>query len=156
ADGTVDVKVLWTYGEGVVHVVVEAPVLASTTTIGSAGGIIQNPDGVQVGFGAGQLTADTSVTVTTIPQDQLPIPMVGGSTGAFPFAGAFQLDTSGSPVTGAIQMGVPTNGLANPGDTVYFFQQQDLPTGPNGTMQSWWAVVDSGTVDASGVARTGS
>ena len=125
--GSTEIIVLWTYGEGIVDVQVQPAIVANTATIGTTGGIIQNPDGITVGFGQGQLASDTSVTVTTIPEAQLPLPMVGGTTGAFPFVNAFELDTSGSALTGAVQMAAPVNGLANPGDTVYFFQLTELP-----------------------------
>jgi hypothetical protein len=156
ADGFVDIKVLWTYGEGVVHVQVKEPTVGASVVVGTTGGIAQNADGISVGLGAGQVAADTTIAITSMTQDQLPLPMVGGDTGAFSFASAFTVDTSGSAVTGPVQLAAPVAGNANPGDKVYFFQKASLPTGPNGASQDWWSVVDEGVVDANGIAHSAS
>ena len=155
ADGTTTIKVLFSYGEGSVGVQVKEAVVAATATVGVGGGVVENADGIRVGFGAGQLAADATVTITTLRQDQLPIPTVGGDTGAFTFAGAFTLDVNGSAATGAVQIALPAAGAA-PGDQVFFFQLVSLPTGANGALQQWWAAVDSGVVDANGIARSAS
>ena len=155
ADGFVDIKVIWGYGEDTVHVKVAAPLVGNTVTIGTAGGVIQNTDGITVGFGPGQLSADATVTVTTLAENQLPIPVPG--PGVFTFAGAFNLNIQGGANQAPVQIAVPVApALASPGDKVYFFQQVKLPTGPNGALQDWWSVVDDGFVGTDGVARSAS
>ncbi|MBS0640237.1 MAG: putative Ig domain-containing protein, partial [Proteobacteria bacterium] len=157
AEGEVDIVVIWAYGEDRVHVKVQAAKVGSAVTVGTDGAIVENADGIRVGFGQGQLSGNGKVTITTMDEASLTTPMVGGNTGAFTFAGAFNLDVQGATILGPLQVAVPVaTNVAAPGDTVVFFQEVELPIGPNGALQKIWAAVDSGTVGADGMARTAS
>jgi YD repeat-containing protein len=155
--GTVDIIVIWGYGEDVVHVSVKPAIVGNTVTVGASGGIVQNSDGIRIGIGAGQLSGDTTVSITTVSQADLPLPMVGNGTGAFTFANAFNLDIQGGDLNGPVQIAVPMTGSGwQAGDKVFFFVKDSQPIGPNGEYQDVWAVVDSGTIGSDGMARSSS
>src|SRR5581483_5396390 len=59
--------------------------------------------------------------------------------------------------TAPVQIAVPVpTGAGSPGDKVYFFVQDQLPTGPNGALQPYWTVVDDGVIGTDGMARSSS
>src|SRR5690606_6660237 len=95
------------------------------------GGIVENADGVQISFGPGALTGDATVTIDSLNEAELPIPMVGGDTGMFGFLGAFDLQVDGGEFNDTVQIAVPA-GDAAPGEQVWFFTNLMLPLGENG------------------------
>ncbi len=160
AEGETTVTAIYGYAEETITVQVQAPVTnTGMAVVGEQGGIVANGDGIMVAFGPGQLSGDTTVTIETIAEADLPLPLPSNQeTGetTFNFLGAFDLDIQGGEVTGPIQIAVPVAGGYTPGETVWFFQKMLVPTGENGELGEVWTVLDSGTVGEDGVARTAS
>ncbi|MFH1842062.1 MAG: Ig-like domain-containing protein, partial [bacterium] len=151
SEGKTTVTVIHEDDEEVLNVSVELPQVGKVA-VGSAGAIVQNAEGYSVAIGPGLLEEDATVTVTTLDETEL----ARAVPPAFDFLGAFRLDVEGGELGGAIQAAVPVDAsMAQPGEQVYFFQEVQVPD-ENGDFQPFWVAVDSGEVDANGVARTGS
>ena len=151
--GRAKVTVINGWGEDVIDVsVLPASVGNAIAVDADVGAIVQNASGVQVSFGPGSLSGDAVVTVTSLAEGDMSIPMP--TTDQLSFVGAFALDITGGTVDEALQIAVPVPaGGGKPGDQVWFFVSQMLPVGPNGALQEVWTVVDSGVIDADGMAR---
>src|SRR3546814_15940047 len=75
----------------------------------------------------------------------------------FDCVAACDLNVEGGEINGPLQIGAPVSpDVGAPGDEVYFFQLQELPIGENGELVETWVMLDNGTIDANGVARTNS
>ncbi|MFA7603825.1 MAG: CARDB domain-containing protein, partial [Novosphingobium sp.] len=154
-EGSTFVTVINRWGQDRIRVTVAPAVIGDNVTIdGAAGGIVQNSDGVQIAFGPGGLTGQATVTIDTLTEAELAIPMVGGDTGLFGFLGAFDLQVDGAGFNDTVQIAYPVGAAAGqPGDQVWFFTNVMLPIGENGEEVEVWTVIDSGTIDADGMAR---
>ncbi len=151
AAGETTVTVIFADAERVLTVKVQAP-QSGPVIVGSEGAVVRNADGCTVAIGPDLLTADATVSITTLRESELPLAVPP----AFGLVGAFRLDVEGGRLTGPIQAAVPVDSsVAQPGDEVFFFQDIQFPDG-NGNLQSYWITVDSGVVGPDGVARTGS
>ncbi|KPJ75957.1 MAG: hypothetical protein AMJ54_13385, partial [Deltaproteobacteria bacterium SG8_13] len=151
SEGKTTVTVIHEDDEEVLKVSVEQPQVGQVA-VGSAGAIVENSEGYSVAIGPGLLSDDATVTVTSLDETEL----ARAVPPAFDFLGAFRLDVDGGDLLGPIQAAVPVSpSVAQPGEPVYFFQEVQVPD-ENGDFQSFWVAVDSGEVDANGVARTGS
>ena len=151
AEGETTVTVIFADAEEVLKVRVDTPQVG-TVVVNKEGGVVQNADGYSVAIGPGLLTGDATVSVSTLDEAELAraVPPV------FDFVGAFRLDIDGSELQGPIQAAVPVDpAVAQSGDEVFFFREFQLPD-ENGDLQPYWVAVDSGVVDADGIARTGS
>ncbi len=158
APGETTMTVIHAYGEEVIKVKVAAPV-PGNTHVGSEGGVIVNADGIMAAFGSGQLDGNATVTITTIKEADLPVPLPTNESGVrtFNYVGAFELDIQGAELDGPIQIAAPVApGTAAAGETVYFMTKAHLPVGPNGEMMDVWSVLDTGVVGQDGMARTAS
>ena len=137
-----------------------APPLSTTgmAVVGAQGGIVASPDGIVMAIGAGQLQGDATVTLSTVSEAalSLPTPHAPDGTETFKYLAAFDFDVQGGELLGPVQVAIPVVGDFTPGETVYFFQRMRLPFGPTGEEREVWAVVDSGTIGADGLARTAS
>ena len=153
--GTTMVTVINRWGQDRVLVSVQPATVGDAVAVtAETGGIVENGDGIQIAFGAGGLTGDATVTIDTLTEAELPIPMVGGDTGVFSFLGAFDLQVNGAEFNDTVQIAVPVaEGQGEPGDQVWFFASMMLPLGENGEDIEVWTVIDSGTIDADGMAR---
>ncbi|WP_353955672.1 putative Ig domain-containing protein [uncultured Sphingobium sp.] len=148
--GSTFVTVINGFSEDRVMVSVAPPVIGDDVAVnGAAGAIVQNADGVQIAFGPGALSGDATVTIDTLTEAELPIVMP--ATDAFHFLSAFDLQVDGAEFNDTVQIAVPVAG--NVGDQVWFFASVDLPLGPNGETIPVWTVIDSGVIDADGMAR---
>ena len=104
---------------------------------------------------SGGLSDDAVVTVTSMSEAELPIPMP--TIDELSFVGAFNLDVTGAEFDDTVQIAVPVpDGAGEPGDQVWFFVSEMLPVGENGELIEVWRVVDSGTIDENGMARANS
>ncbi|HEY6817505.1 MAG TPA: putative Ig domain-containing protein [Croceibacterium sp.] len=153
--GSTTVVVINRWGEDRIEVTVSPPAVGdNVAVVGQNGAIVENAEGVQVAFGPGALSGNATVTIDSLTEAELPIPMVGGDTGMFSFVAAFDLQVEGAEIGDALQVAVPVGaGLGQPGDQVWFFTSMMLPVGENGEEIEVWTVVDSGTIDADGMAR---
>jgi hypothetical protein len=117
---------------------------------------VQTPDGIVVAIGAGQLQNDAVISIRSVSEANLALPMNPAMRNAFVFGAAFDFDITGA-FSGPLQMAAPMKpGTAAPGDEIYFFVKDSFPTGPNGELQDYWFMMDSGVVGADGIARTAS
>ncbi|TAK53398.1 MAG: hypothetical protein EPO25_10765, partial [Gammaproteobacteria bacterium] len=145
ATGTTTVTVINRSGEQVVPVAVVVPTGGG---VGEAGGVVLGPDGQMIGLGAGQVEDGTTVTITTLGEAELamPVPEI------VDFAAAFHVEVQGSGVEGPMQIAVPVGPEFAPGETVYFFVEVESEL--SGTLQKYWAAIDAGVVGEDGYART--
>ncbi|MDN5786793.1 putative Ig domain-containing protein, partial [Pseudorhodobacter sp.] len=150
--GQTTVQVIFRATEILVPVTVVAPVVATNVPVGRDGGIVANTDGYQVAIAAGAMPRATAVTITTLDQSDLDAPPMPTGMG-FEFAAAFNLDTGDVPMQVPMQFAVPTTLAA--GERVLFYRISDFVT-EDGTLVKGYQEVDSGWVDANGVARTAS
>src|SRR3546814_7226493 len=101
------------------------------------------------------LDEDTTVEVVSVAKEDLGAPPPNEDY--FDFVAAFDLNVEGGEINGPLQIGAPVSpDVGAPGDEVYFFQLQELPIGENGELVETWVMLDNGTIDANGVARTNS
>ena len=154
--GTVTITVINGWGEDQVQVSVLPALIGDSVAIDATpGGIVQNAEGIQIAFGPGGLSDDAVVTVTSMSEAELPIPMP--TIDELSFVGAFNLDVTGAEFDDTVQIAVPVpNSRGEPGDQVWFFVSEMLPVGENGELIEVWRVVNSGTIDENGMARANS
>lgn len=143
--GATTVTVINRSGEQVVPVVVVAP---SGGEVGSGGGVVLGEDGQMVAFGAGQVSDGTTVTITSLAEEDLAVEVPA----IVEFGNAFRLDIDGSAVSGPMQIAVPVDESYEAGDQVYFFME--IESDITGTPQKYWAAMDTGVVGDDGYART--
>jgi YD repeat-containing protein len=150
AEGDAILTIINGLAEVHVPVKVAAPV-ASGSSIGTAGGVVQGADGSLVALGAGALKTATAVSITALTEAELPLPVPRG----FEFGRAFHLDVGGQALGVPAQIAVPVDPSVAPGTKVYFMRKGDLPDGAGG-MQSYWIQSEVGVVGEDGFARTSS
>ena len=152
-EGSTTVTAIYRWGEDQVRVSVMPTAIGDAVAIdGETGGIVQSSDGIQIAFGPGALDGDATVSIETLTQAQLTTPLPNADV--FQFLGAFDLQVQGAEFTDTVQLAVPVQpGAGQVGDEVWFFASKTLPIGPNGAEQDVWVVIDSGTIDADGMAR---
>ncbi len=149
--GETTVTVIDAFGEDTITVKVAEPTTGPLVAVGEDGGIVRNAEGTEVAFGPGQLNDNAVVSIDQVAEGELALPMPS----AFDFVAAFDLGISGAEVSGPLQIATPVSAdVAAPGDQVFFFVKMNLPVGENGAYQDVWTVVDSGSVDENGVARS--
>jgi hypothetical protein len=143
--GKTTVTVINRSGEQVVPVVVVA---SSGGEVGSSGGVVLGPDGQMIALGAGQVADGTTVTITTLQEEDLttPIPDI------VDFAAAFNVEVNDPNLEGTMQIAVPAGAEFEVGETVYFFQE--IQSDITGEMKSYWAAIDTGVVGDDGYVRT--
>ncbi|MCC6007963.1 MAG: tandem-95 repeat protein, partial [Rhodobacteraceae bacterium] len=153
--GETTVTVVHAYGEDTIRVAVTDAQIGETGTLDATGGILRTPAGIELALGPGQIPgpqefsiAERDVQEALAEARELP-PGFDGLT-------VFDFDHDGAPVAGTMQIGIDTNGSADPGDEIVFFQMIEMPIGPDGEMENIWAVIDTGAVDEDGIARTNS
>ncbi|MCA9184291.1 MAG: Ig-like domain-containing protein, partial [Planctomycetales bacterium] len=151
AEGSTTVTVIHRGREDQVLVQVKPPLDASAgpVEVGSAGASVEGPGGQLISFGPGQLQDGAMVKITTVAETDLPLPTPPSMT----FAGAYELELTGSEINGAMQVAVPVDDSFQAGDEVFFFQKIQFPN-ELGELIDYWAVVDSGKVGDDGMARS--
>ena len=131
------------------------PIRVVTPEIGQArmtaeGGVISTPEGVLVQIAPESVPVGTVVTLNTLsmpPTDELP------PSDIYRFGTYFELDLGGMELSEPAQMSIPVGGDFLPGDTVYFFKKE-LVMDEAGVEHEIWMLLETGRVDAAGVART--
>ena len=148
ATGETSITVIYRSAEQVVPLRVVLP-QTGTAAIGKQGGVVQGDGGQLVAFGAGQLAEGATVTVTSVREADLTVPLPD----VMSFSTAFNLKVTGSDINGPIQMAVPVDPSIPAGEKVYFFVEVETDLAGQGP-QKYWAAVDSGVVGADGYARS--
>jgi hypothetical protein len=90
-EGTTAITVIYRDAEETITVQVE-PATAGPVVVGTAGAIVQGPQGYQVSIGPGQLTEDATISINPITESDLAVPVPA----AFNYAGAFSLQVDGA------------------------------------------------------------
>ena len=149
AEGETSITVIYGGSEETIQIKVEAP-KQGVVTVDKAGAIVEGPQGYQVAIGPDQLTGAALVSIDPIAAGDLPLPVPN----LFNYAAAFELNVDGAELTGPVQVAAPVDpGVASPGDQVWFYQVMQFPD-ENGVLHDYWTVMDVGTVDNDGMART--
>jgi YD repeat-containing protein len=144
--GSTTITVINRSGEQVVPLAVVLP--ADDGALGAAGGVVVGSDGQMLAFGPGQLVDGSTVSITTLTESELATPIPD----FLDFAAALRIEVQGSDIEGPVQIAVPVDAGYAPGETVYFFRE--ISSGITGTMQTYWAAIDTGVVGEDGYART--
>ena len=148
--GEAIVTVIHKMAEARIAVKVEAA-REGAVTVGSDGGAVAGDGGQVVTIAPGALAQPAVVEIRSADPSTFGIALPPADLG-YAFAAAFTLDTNGISLNVPAQLAIPTPGLAE-GTTVLFYRVVDVPQ-PGGTIVRGWMEVESGIVDATGVART--
>ena len=151
-EGEVDITVVHGGAEFVIPVKVEAPYLGNTATLDAAGGVLKNEDDYQVAVAPDALSEETTVTIESIEQAQLELPVPE----PFSFVGAFSLDIGESGANTPLQFALPAPDNYSENDVFLVLRQGRLPNAETGGWTTSWLIEDLATVEADGMLRTGS
>ncbi|MCH2167041.1 MAG: tandem-95 repeat protein [Oceanicola sp.] len=159
--GETTVTVLHGFGEETITVKVLGAVGGASAEVGAEGAILQSASGTRLSVAPGSLPDGTAVSLVDIAFEDLDAKLEGlglGGDANWGFLGAVdvQMSVPSTETDTPMQLAVPTNGAAQPGETVAFFQRIEMPTGPDDAMEWHWALFDTGTVGDDGLARTAS
>jgi YD repeat-containing protein len=128
-----------------VSLLVKAPA-ANGSAVGSEGGVVGNADAT-ITIAPGALTDDVNVTVNRLGLNQLPMALPGIFSGV----GAFSLDLKGAQLAAPAELAIRPALPIAPGTPVYFMLATQLPE--NSGPRDLWLIVDTGVIDAQGMAR---
>ncbi len=146
--GDAIVTVLHGAAEAVIPVRIAAPHVGPTE-LGTDGGTVQSADGALVSVGPGALEREATVSIATMTEADLPIPIPDFLT----FGAAFELDFADVDLARPAQVAIPVPAGFSAGQEVYFWRYETL-TAPDGSTQAIWMLTDKGVVGADGMART--
>ncbi len=149
APGETLVTVIYHSTEVLVPILVKEPVIGDAVPVDAEGGIVRNTDGYQVGIGAGAFNRQAEVTIKTLSQSDIPLPMLPEE--GWTYGAAFELDFDDTPMVMPAQLAIPTSLEA--GTEVIFYRIVEIPTADGGTELAYQEV-ETGAVDENGVART--
>jgi len=147
-EGIANVTVIDGGAEKVVPVRVKTP-LIGPAILGVDGGVVQGSDGSFVMVAPSALTHDTTVNITPLSSNSLPLPFPD----SMEFAGGFNLDLGNTPLNIPVQLAIPAPVGVPVGTEVLFMRKGSLP----GEADSWnetWLIQESGVVGADGYIRT--
>ncbi|MEG5049402.1 MULTISPECIES: peptidoglycan-binding protein [unclassified Microcoleus] len=147
-EGIASVTVIDGAAEKVVPVRVKTP-LMDPAVLGVDGGVVQGSDGSVVMVAPSALTHDTTVNLTPLSSEGLPLPFPD----SMEFAGGFNLDLGNTPLNIPVQLAIPAPVGVPVGTEVLFMRKGSLP----GEADSWnqtWLIQESGVVGADGMIRT--
>jgi hypothetical protein len=114
--------------------------------VGSEGGLVEGPGGVQVAIPAGALPDGTLVKVLPLAPAELPIP----APADFPFAGGVKLDLGGATPSAPLDLAISAPPDASADDQVIVARSFELPG------RTAWTVVDRAHLAPDGRYRTAS
>ncbi|MBE9097505.1 dockerin type I domain-containing protein [Tychonema sp. LEGE 07203] len=147
-EGIASVTVIDGAAEKVVPVRVKTP-LMGPAILGVDGGVVQASDGSFVMVAPGALTKDTTVNLTPLSSNSLPLPFPD----SMEFAGGFNLDLGNTPLNLPVQLAIPAPVGVPVGTEVLFMRKGSLPAGADSWNDSW-LIQESGVVGADGMIRT--
>jgi hypothetical protein len=150
AAGETEITIIYRATEILVPVRVIEPVIGENVPVGAEGGVVRNADGYQVGIGEGAFNRTVDVSINTLDQSDIPLDSLPEEQG-WTFGAAFELDIDNAPMDMPAQIAVPTS-LAE-GTKVIFYRVTDF-LNEDGTTTKGYQEVETGIVDANGVART--
>ncbi|MCC3532028.1 MAG: Ig-like domain-containing protein, partial [Microcoleus sp. PH2017_22_RUC_O_B] len=147
-EGIASVTVIDGAAEKVVPVRVKTP-LMGPAILGVDGGVVQGSDGSIVMVAPSALTKDTTVNLTPLSSEGLPL--------SFPdsmeFAGGFNLELGNTPLKIPVQLAIPAPVGVPIGTEVLFMRKGSLPAGADSWNETW-LIQESGVVGADGFIRT--
>gem|GEM_PF-3421131 len=151
APGEAIVTAIHKMAESRIAVKVAAP-QTGPATVGADGGVVQGDNGMIVAVAPGALGSDTTVSLQTADPASFGV-LVPPTALGWQFGAAFHLDVGSGPMKTAAQLAIPTALAA--GTSVSFYRLLDVPA-PDGSITRGWLEVETGVVDANGIARTSS
>ncbi len=147
-EGIASVTVIDGGAEKVVPVRVKTP-LMGPAILGVDGGVVQGSDGSKVMVAPSALTHDTTVNITPLSSEGLPLPFPD----SMEFAGGFNLDLGNTPLNIPVQLAIPAPVGVPVGTEVLFMRKGSLPDAADSWNQTW-LIQESGVVGADGFIRT--
>ncbi|MEG3927915.1 MULTISPECIES: Ig-like domain-containing protein [unclassified Microcoleus] len=147
-EGIASVTVIDGGAEKVVPVRVKTP-LMGPAILGVDGGVVQGSDGSFVMVAPSALTKDTTVNITPLSSEGLPLPFPD----SMEFAGGFNLDLGNTPLKIPVQLAIPAPVGVPVGTEVLFMRKGSLPAGADSWNETW-LIQESGVVGADGMIRT--
>jgi len=147
-EGIASVTVIDGAAEKVVPVRVKTP-LMGPAMVGVDGGVVQGSDGSVVMVAPSALTQDTTVNITPLSSEGLPLPFPD----SMEFAGGFNLDLGNTPLNIPVQLAIPAPVGVPVGTEVLFMRKGSLPAGADSWNETW-LIQESGVVGADGMIRT--
>jgi hypothetical protein len=147
-EGIASVTVIDGAAEKVVPVRVKTP-LMGPAILGVDGGVVQGSDGSVVMVAPSALTQDTTVNITPLSSEGLPLPFPD----SMEFAGGFNLDLGNTPLNIPVQLAIPAPVGVPVGTEVLFMRKGSLPAGADSWNETW-LIQESGVVGADGMIRT--
>ncbi|MGX9354809.1 putative Ig domain-containing protein [Roseobacteraceae bacterium S113] len=157
SEGATTVTVIYRGAQEILDVKVAQPIEAASARIGSEGGALRTPDGIEIAFGRDQLVAPDGaeaplVSAHAMTEAELEVDVPPD----FDFVAGGSVSVTGGEINGPVQLAAQVTGDAQAGDKVYFFVQDDFTEQTNGEYGKIWRIVDSGIVGDDGMARTAS
>src|SRR5690606_1281232 len=124
-------------GQGVLAGFVVHEPAGSGAIIGSEGGMIE-ADGITVGIPIGALSGDTSITVHSRSQSDMPFALPTG----WDFDAALQVDFGGTQLEQGLSVALPAPAGAIPGEIRYIMQPGVVHLA-DGTTEQTWVIMDT-------------
>src|SRR5262249_20316754 len=150
APGQTEVTIIYGAREVIVPVRVEAPQVGPAV-LGTAGGVVQGPEGFQVAVPPGALGQAAEVSIRPLTQADLPLGMPEGFSSGRAFRLALGPRQPGQPA----QLAIPVDASIPPGTEVFFHRYGQV-VNEHGEFIPGWLQEDSGIVGTDGFARTAS
>ncbi|RJS04828.1 hypothetical protein XnspCFBP7698_00750 [Xanthomonas sp. CFBP 7698] len=121
------------------------------------GSVVMAPTGETVMIPPQALSADTTVSIQriTLGDPSWPGTAQVPAQGVLEPLAAFKLELGKDGTTYPLQLAIPVQQTANPGDEVLFLRKGQVPNADGTFTDTWW-IVDNGFVGADGIARTAS